>query len=774
MAEGGEKTSLLGGSRSGKFYGSSRSGQSSRGKPETAPEYENFGFRKNNDTFPQIAHNSSGDSDMAKSLPSNFGSNRPVSKEELLFNLKFAHLNSGTDWLSKIVAASGSDPDDPHICHHIKATLKDFPLTMSEKKQLSQRLKNFIETNKRPGGNEMSAYVSQGPSDLAVQGSGAKSASCLAQGSGSLLPSEVWTANITKISAYFGSYVASHFRFLRFLVMLNLLLGLVMMAFVSLPHLINGGFEDNDAHGGFFGKLSKSVFFYGAFHKRGFSREAFGITWSYNSPLAYFLTWCSVYFIALIVIVACMFLRYRRIKQMDYSRENPYSSHLLVGWDYCLTNKEGSTTRSRAISTSLKELMTDEKNRAKEKRLSRKKVVTFRVLGNLFNLGVLAASAYLIILVAQATLHFDDFASDELTDFIQQYELTLVVMAMKLIIPPVLSLLMRFEYYSPRTQVKIEIARTALFYVGSLIGFLVSTYNVAKDCRSKSENGTDPSANITMFDVSTEEPPYCCWENKVGEQILQLVFLDLIAHIFIRLGKTLILAISNKYFNFDRFGKPNFDVSRLNLDLLYGQCLVWLGVYFMPLLPLLVAVNQVIIFYLTYCISLTCLEPPPKVFRASRSGTFDLFVLAASLFLCMMPMGVGIMQLEPSASCGLYQPDARVYDSLIDKIGGFPGWLRETVDFMSTPPFILPVTVVLVFLVLYYHAKSVSHKREAENLRDYLNYTNKVENRRMLAFDRGNKGYTGSLPQNLDGGKKEQSVENQGPSHSSTSNVWLD
>ena len=39
--------------------------------------------------------------------------------------------------------------------------------------------------------------------------------------------------------------------------------------------------------------------------------------------------------------------------------------------------------------------------------------------------------------------------------------------------------------------------RTALFYVGSLIGFLISSYSVATDCRGKMENSTQP-LNITV------------------------------------------------------------------------------------------------------------------------------------------------------------------------------------------------------------------------------------------------------------------------------------
>lgn len=692
---------------------------------------------------------------------------RTISKEELMFNLKFAHLNEGTDWLKDIISAS-DDPDDVCFYEQIKAAIKDYPMAMRDKKRLLDRLNRTIAIKRHqhkhggliPSDNNnyddnlgapppaaSSAYSDPTGGAVAIEsyaitvpaGSGKTWALRMAGASGSVLATEIWTGNITKISAYFGSYVASYFLFLRFLVYLNVLLGVVMIFFVSMPHLVHGDFHDSSIHSGFFGKLSETAFFYGAFSNRTFTQQAMGITWSYNSPLAYFLTWASIYFLAMVTIVTSMLVRYRRIKQTDYTQDSPYACYVLIGWDYSMTSKEGSKTRSHAISTGLKELILEAKTKEKRKKHSKHKVASFRVLGSLFNLAVLAASAYLIILVADQTLDTDDMVSKELGDFLEQYQLSLLVMAMKLVVPPILTFLLKYERYSPRTQVKMEIGRTALYYVASLIGFLISSYSVAKECREKNLNFTDIS-NSSMFQLQTEEPRYCCWENRVGQQILQLVFLDLIAHIFVRLGKTLALALFVKYTKSTTLGKPTFQVSRLNLDLVYGQCLVWLGLFFMPTLSILVAINQVIIFYLTYWISLACCGPPRIVFRASRSGTFDLFVLAASLFVCAMPLAVGITELEPSASCGPYKPDLRVYDSLVDKVGEFPGWLSNTVHFVSTPAFVLPVIVVLLFLVIYFHTKSVTYKKEADELRDHISFTRKEESRRWIAFNRNNKG----------------------------------
>lgn len=81
-----------------------------------------------------------------------------------------------------------------------------------------------------------------------------------------------------------------------------------------------------------------------------------------------------------------------------------------------------------------------------------------------------------------------------------------------------------------------------------------------------------------------------------------------------------------------------FVVTSNVLDLVYGQGLVWLGLYFSPLMALVAVVKLFIVFYFRYFVARFANIPPKKMFRASRSGSFYLFLLLITWILCFIPV----------------------------------------------------------------------------------------------------------------------------------------
>ncbi|CAG5129974.1 unnamed protein product, partial [Candidula unifasciata] len=258
---------------------------------------------------------------------------------------------------------------------------------------------------------------------------------------------------------------------------------------------------------------------------------------------------------------------------------------------------------------------------------------------------------------------------------------------------------------------------TVVFDVASLVVFLISVYSVSTQCLS----------------TQTTNHTYCCWENEVGEQLFQVIVLDLAITLVLGLaltgGRTLLV----KFTNLKKLGYQNFSVENFILDLVYGQALVWLGLLFAPMLALVGFLKLTILFYFNFVLARTCCVAPDKVFRASRSGTFYLFVLLVTLFVCLLPMTYAIIKIEPSASCGPFKENFHFYEVLTDRIGESPDWIQDIFTYASTPAVVIPALIVLLLVILYYRAKSTVHKMEAKELRFILQFERKVGKRRIFA-----------------------------------------
>ena len=80
------------------------------------------------------------------------------------------------------------------------------------------------------------------------------------------------------------------------------------------------------------------------------------------------------------------------------------------------------------------------------------------------------------------------------------------------------------------------------------------------------------------------------------------------------------------------------------LDVIYGQSLVWLGLFFSPLLAAVGFIKLIIVFYFRYVTARMCKVPPQRVFRASRSGNFFMFILLINFFVCLFTMTYAVIE----------------------------------------------------------------------------------------------------------------------------------
>lgn len=83
----------------------------------------------------------------------------------------------------------------------------------------------------------------------------------------------------------------------------------------------------------------------------------------------------------------------------------------------------------------------------------------------------------------------------------------------------------------------------------------------------------------------------------------------------------------------------HFDISRSTMHIIYNQILLWVGLIFSPLLPIVVTIKLFITFYVKELILLKCCKPSTKTWRATRTVTWFLMITFIGLLLVIGLLG---------------------------------------------------------------------------------------------------------------------------------------
>ncbi|KAL9956729.1 hypothetical protein ACROYT_G038252 [Oculina patagonica] len=546
---------------------------------------------------------------------------------------------------------------------------------------------------------------------------------------------ELWKGHLKEVEGRFGNGVLSFFVFLKWLLFLNLVIFILEFGLISLPSIVinanitsqantNSCNFQNDVGSKSTadeiidfvtgqGWINTTLMFYAGYPASALVSEE---DVKYDLPLAYLLVGGTYFFCSLLLMVRNLAKSFQQSYIDSGGTTSSFCNKVFASWDFCISDENTANIKSQNIVQTVKAELAEEERlvRVQNRTTGQKcRLYTLRAAVTLLVTALLGGAVYAIIITVEVSTNpkYQKQAAD-INSFLRtvlSFSPSLTITFLNFILPLLFNVLSNFEDWSPRFEVNINLFRTVLLRLASIAVLMITLY-------VEVENRCDDS------------PETCCqqnWENQIASQMYMLIWIDFFLHIMVSLFGTTIWKLLYKHTTFfKRFGLPEFDIPKQVLQLVYGECLIWIGTFFSPLMPAMGVVKLFLVFYIEKVALMYNNKPSDKVYQGTRSNYLFTVLLLISFLMCLVAVGWGITRVRPSCQGPFSNmncdADARIFSVLSAEIDSWPSWIQEIINYISTAAFIFPVLMVICLMLYYFRSMTNSHLHMIEMLKDQL------------------------------------------------------
>ncbi|XP_035791372.1 transmembrane channel-like protein 6 [Anopheles albimanus] len=516
---------------------------------------------------------------------------------------------------------------------------------------------------------------------------------------------ELFYGSMKQIEGHFGSRISAYFKFLRWLLVLDLTLLLFIVSFVTFPQLLAGPTEapigtppTANVHDHFSfvdlftgeGYLTRTVLYYGAYSNQSFTLVPG--TAEYSLPHAYFLT-ITVMVLATFIVVSISMGRSYRISFIEASGtvQNILTHKIFCSWDYGIANEKAARLKHVTIRHELVEQLA-QRNRPPPVagRWQHLRSTALHALAHgtvLALIGGVAASVWALLVRFGESEHFAAWSA---------LYVSLLSNVTRLAFGRVFRMLGKVERYRQvATQLNIQLLRDFLLQL-TIVGVLLAFW------LTRTHTG--------------------CWETAIGQELYRLIVVDfLLSTVLLTIGSAVRYGLHRRCTD-ATITPPPFCLETHSLGLIYNQTLLWFGLLFAPLLVPVVALKFLFLFYVNKFELLYLCQPPTKLWRSSQTQTLLLVLVFVSLFGVLLVHGYIITQVRVSGECGPFRGTDYMYQLFMQGILK----LREEHLFWRafvyiTKPAIIGGVLLAMGVVAYYlRAKSRAQIAKVKLLKELL------------------------------------------------------
>ncbi|NXM15931.1 TMC7 protein, partial [Ploceus nigricollis] len=331
----------------------------------------------------------------------------------------------------------------------------------------------------------------------------------------------LWRHDIHSIEGKFGTGIQSYFSFLRFLVLLNFIIFILMFSFVTLPTIISkyGIFNSTIAYISpkniddictiyeptgnkglvyFYtylkdllsgtGFLEVTSLFYGYYS----IDDVWISIMRYNLPLAYLLATFAYLTLSFLWIIKRSVEGFKQNLVHDADPFQSYCNKVFAGWDFCITDPNAARLKHRSLQYELQTDLQEEKLKQKiaERKMGEKlSIYSLRIFINIIVIAILSGCFYSIYKVTvfsqeNSNVSIRNDTRTDLVNLLVQYLPSMVITLANFIGPLIFAFLIKFEDYTPAFEIKLTLLRCVFVRLANIGVLLFSLWSQISGCGS--------------------------------------------------------------------------------------------------------------------------------------------------------------------------------------------------------------------------------------------------------------------------------------------------
>ncbi|KAK3091066.1 hypothetical protein FSP39_016869 [Pinctada imbricata] len=599
----------------------------------------------------------------------------------------------------------------------------------------------------------------------------------------------IWSGTLKEVEGKYGTAVMTYFRFIKWLMFLNLYVMVIMFCVITVPYLVMGphnfnaslsnpnvtGYEEaisctteyetfhDDVRANETlalqvldfvqgtGWMERTIMFYGVYYNKTYKSELEnGNQAVYNMGLAYMLAVGASFFVSFLLVVKNAGKNVKVTLGVDEAYVK-YCNKVFAGWDYCICEGRNAVTKHNTIFVDIQATLNEQKKiwRDEEMKLSDKfQRFLKRLFINFIVLCLLGGALYLIVFTAEEMIKVQQQELEAIIEFLVQYVPFLTITILNLVLPIVFQKIVKFEDYTYSTEIKITLARSILLRLASPIALIGILYKQLIETVSDDDVGA--STNVVCGNKQWSESTAArgsirCWEVYFGQQLYKLVLLDFFIEagiiFFVQAPRSFLYKRYNEKSKLIKLvGPQEFDLPQSVVDIIYTQILCWLGLFFSPLIPFMTFIKCLLFFWVKRFAAITVSVPQDRPFKTSRSNSLFMVVLLLAFILAAVPIGYMVGNIQPSQSCGPFRvynstTDAVMFDVITNTVNSWPIQVRDIFQYLGTVGFFVPVFLLLALIMYYYWLLGQGYKKTEKILKTQLKLEGKDKKYLLARFN---------------------------------------